>query len=676
MLYVTAGIVGLIVGSAYSFMGVTVTLMYRSTGVLSFAHAAFAMVAAYIYADLGEKGWPIWLAALVALVVAVVYGLLVEQLVIRRVRAANATMKMIATLGVLQFTTAAIVLVYGSDFGKPAQSLLPDRNISIGDVQVSYQQLAVLVVAIAMSGALALFLGRTRFGLAIRAVPQSPETARLMGVSLVDVSRFNWALGALLAALTGVLVTPTMLFNIGTFPLLLLKALTACLFGGLVSLPLTFAGGLVVGLVESEILVRSSSVGAGNLGVLGIIVVLLLVRKRWAAEIPPETVFPATPLAVTRTLRRGGRAISTAASQVLRPYLPAFAALALVGAVIIPARSEYWGFIGVRALFYAIQALSLVLLVGYAGQVSLMHGAYVGIGSFTTSYLSYSQGWPLELSIPVAALAGVVMGGLVGLPALRLSGLQFAIASLGFAGAAAGWLFQQPDFSRQLPRGTLFGVDLFDTGNLYLFMLPVTIVLYLLVWNVRRSTYGALVIASRESPLTVGHFGADPNRTRMSSFLLASFIAALGGSFWGIALTRFSADMFSFGLSISLLLFTVLAGIGSLAAPLLVALLFGVLPSLLQGESGAEASAWPDLIGGLVVIGLITSRPQGIASLFGRVAKKPAAVAAGEELADSELIAVGRFDAVVHAGAGRRRRAAGAVPPPAVVQTATGGVEP
>lgn len=639
MLYLSAGLVGIIVGAANSLMAVSITLMYRSTGVLSFAHASFAMVAAYLYADLGEAGWPLPLAAAASVAFSVAYGLAVERLVIRRVRGSTGTMKMIATLGILQLTIAAIILAYGTAAANPARPLLPDRTIHIGEILVSYQQLSILVVALAAAVGLGLLLTRTHFGLAVRAVPQNAEAARLMGISLIDIGRFNWGLGALLAGLTGVLVAPTTLFNIGTFPLLLLKAFTASLFGGLVSLPLTFVGGLVVGVVESEFLLRFSAVGANSLGVLGLVVGLLFARKRWAREIPPEIVFPARRRAAVRSVLRATTIFRTSLVEVVQRLKPVIAAASLA-ALVIPARSEYWGFIGARALFYVIQALSLVLLVGYAGQVSLMHGAYVGIGAFTTSYLVYGQGWPLELAIPVAGLAGVALGALVGLPALRLSGLQFAIASLAFNGAAAGWLFQLSDFPRQLPRGTLFGVDIFDTGNLYLFMLPVTIGLYLIVWNVRRSTFGSLMLGSRDAPLTVAHFGANPNRTRMWAFLLASFIAAIGGSFWGVLLTRFGADMFGFGLSISLLLFVVLAGADSLAAPLLVGLLFGVVPALFQSEAGAETSALPDLVAGVIVVALIASRPAGLASLLRRDETS-------DGVTDTADVAIGRFDAVV-----------------------------
>src|SRR5581483_12298246 len=127
-----------------------------------------------------------------------------------------------------------------------------------------------------------------------------------------------------------------------------------------------------------------------------------------------------------------------------RPVLYPIGALIAAWALLVPTRSEYWGFVGARALFYAIEALGLVLLAGWAGQASLMQGAYVGMGAFLTGLLSQTHGMPLEAAIPLAAVGGVVLGALVGIPALRLTGLQFAIASLAFAGAASEWFFRRP----------------------------------------------------------------------------------------------------------------------------------------------------------------------------------------------------------------------------------------
>jgi len=605
-------IVGVVTGGGYALLAVSITLMYRSTGFLSFAHAGFATLAAYVYADLaGSRGWPGVVAAAVAVGVTLVYGLLVER-VLRPIRNSPAATKMIATLGVVQLSTALVLLLYGFQ-PTSAPLLLPDGAVTVGDLRIGHQQSATLVLAAASAAGLGWFLKATRFGTAIRAVASNPETSRLMGVSLTQVGRFNWALGALLAGSAGVLLAPLSPINAGTFTLLLAKALVATLVGGLMSLPLTFAGALGMGVADGITVQNLSAPGSKELVTLLLVVALLLLRRNWPSDLEAT--------AETK-LRRPFPLLSRVApvGEALRRRVHALrwpaAAVAAVLVVVVPAGSGYWGFVGARGLFFTIQALSLVLLVGWGGQVSLMHGAYVGIGAFTTALLVANHGWGLELALLGGGLAGVVMGAVVGLSALRLSGLQFAIASLVFSGAASEWLFRRTEFPKSLPRGTLFGVDIFPDSNLYFFMLPATIVLYVAVWNVRRSTFGPLLISARDAPTTVAHFGADPSRTRMWAFLFASFVAAFGGGLYGVLLTGFQPFDFSLILSIALLVYAVVGGVQSLAGPLVAGVLFGVVPQLVQGQSSTTASAVPDLIAGLMVLALLAVRPGGLASLF------------------------------------------------------------
>lgn len=641
MVYVNGALVGILTGAAYSLVALSITLMFRSTGVLSFAHAAFAAVGAYVYADLAGGGMPPVAALCLALLVTVAYGLIVERLAIRPVRSASATTKLIVTLGVLSLTTGLLLQFYGFE-PTSAPLLLPNRTVSIGDVAFSYQQITIFVVAAVLAAALGWFLRATRFGLAVRAVAENAESARLMGVPLVQVARFNWALGAFLAGLTGILVAPLSVITVATFPLLLTKALTATLFGGLVSLPLTMAGGLVVGVVESITTLKTSFSGSKELATLVLVIALLVLRRRWPAEAAEETVFArrAPMRAIEPLLRRLSSGLQAARTVLVAVAVP-------IGAygLYLASTRNYWGFVGARGLFYVIEALSLVLLVGWGGQVSLMHGAYVGIGAFMTAYLVTGHGLPLGLAILLAAFAGMAMGAVAGLPALRLSGLQFGIASLAFAAAASEWLFKRPEFPKALPRGDLFGIDLFEDTTVFLVMLPVTIALYLLVWNVRRSTFGPLLISSRDAGPTVAHFGANPKRTRMWAFMLASFIAALGGAFYGVLLTGFQPFDFSFFLSIALLLYVVVGGVQSLSGPLLAGFLFGIVPQLLQrGSSGTSASAIPDIVAGVVVVVLMAARPGGLAELLGR---------RGADASASSSLRAGRFDLVV---ASRRLR--------------------
>jgi branched-chain amino acid transport system permease protein len=442
-------------------------------------------------------------------------------------------------------------------------------------------------------------------------------------VSLNQVARFNWALGAGLAGITGILIAPLAPVTAATFPLVLVKALTGTLLGGLVSLPLTFTGGLLVGVVESVAVIESSVAGAQEVAVLVVVLVMLLARRSWPTDTiaGQETSAPGR-LAAART-RLAARWRAAGVQRVARPVTRGVVAVAAAFVVLgftSTIGSEYWGFVYARALFYVLEALSLVLLVGWGGQVSLMHGAYVGIGAFGTGYLVVDQGWALEPAIVVAACIGTAIGAIAGIPALRLSGLQFAIASLAFAAFASSYLFRMEAlrFSRFLDRRELLGVDLFDTYSLFLVMIPVTAVCYLAVWRIRRSTYGALLLASRDAPSTVAHFGADPRRARMAAFTLASFIATIGGCFYGILLTAFRPEDFAFQLSLILLLYAVIGGIESLAGPLIAGLAFGVVPELFAGEASTSASALPDIISGVVVIGLMAARPAGVASFLGR----------------------------------------------------------
>ncbi|QYG94494.1 ABC transporter permease [Iamia sp. SCSIO 61187] len=601
--------IGLFTGGAYSLIAVSITLMFRSTGVLSFAHASFAAVGAFVYVDLagevGETGWPKPLAALAAIVVSTAYGLVVERLAIRPVRGAPPATRLIATLAVLTLTTSALLWRYGFE-PRSAPLLLADETVGIGDARFGYQQVAVLVTAAVSAAALAVFLYRTRFGTAVRATATDSEAARLCGVAPVRIAQFNWGLAAFLASTAGVLVAPLQLLSVGTFPLLLAKSLAGALLGGLGSIGLAFVGGLSVGVLESVTVTRSSTPGGPELATMAFVVAILVLRRRWVVGARPEPV-----------ARPPGRL--TVPAGLVSWWHTAAAPIAAAGAVIavaVPANSSYWAFVGGRAVFFAIEVLSIVIITGWGGQVSLMQGAYVGIGAFGTAYLVDDRGFGLAAALLVSALAGTAMGAIAGLPALRLGGLQFAVASLVFSGAAAAWLFEWRELPGSLPRGDLLGIDLSSDIAVYFVMLGVALVLFGVAGNVRRSTHGSLLLAARDDPDTVTSFGASAGRTRMGAFLLASFTATLGGGLYAVLVSGINPRDFSLLLSLSLLVYTVVGGLRSLGGPILAALAFGLVPQLLQVRAGSSASAVPDIVAGAAVILLVAVRPAGLASMF------------------------------------------------------------
>jgi ABC-type branched-subunit amino acid transport system permease subunit len=226
------------------------------------------------------------------------------------------------------------------------------------------------------------------------------------------------------------------------------------------------------------------------------------------------------------------------------------------------------------------------------------------------------HGLPLALALLISSVAGTALGAVVGLPALRLSGLQFAVASLAFAAAAAAWLFEWDELPRSMPRSDLLGLDLQSDIAVYFVTLATTAVVMLLLWNLRRSSQGSLLLAARDAAATVDHFGASASRARLGAFLLASFVATLGGGLYAVLLTGLSAADFAPFLSLTLLVYYVVGGSQSLLGPVLAGLAFGVLPQVLQSDAGTTASATPTIVAGAAVVLLLAVRPLGLASLF------------------------------------------------------------
>ena len=618
MLEIEATVSGVFTGGSYALIGIAITLMFRSTGVLSCAPAAFAAVAAFMYVDLAERGWPLGLAAAVAVLAATAYGLVIERFAVRPLAGAAAAARLIGTLGILTATSGILLWHYG--FAPVvAEPLLPRESISVLGVEISYQRATVLVAAAIAAATLAWFLERTRFGTAVRAVAQDPEAARLHGISLGAVARFNWGLGAALSAAVGILVAPLQVVNVGTFTLLLTKSLAGTLVGGLASLPLTFAGGLLVGVVEAIAAVRFDQPGMIEIAVLVVVLAVLVGRRRWAAA-------PTTYAGDGHRRRRVGVTAPPALRAVVFVALGAGAVFALV----VPAGSTYWSFVGGRTLFFVIQALSLVMLVGWGGQVSLMQGAYVGVGALGTGYLVTEHGMPLWAALLLSAVAGTVMGAVAGLPALRLSGLQFAVASLAFSAAAAAWLFERPEIPSSLARSELFGIDLSSDTTVYYVMLAITGVLLLAAANLRRSVQGRFLIAARDVPEAVEHFGASAARARMGVFLVAAFTATLGGGLYAVLITGLSPTDFAPMLSLSLLVYTVVGGSQSLAGPVVAGLAFGLLPQITQGTASGSANAVPDIIAGATVVLVLIFRPDGLASLLPRPRWRPSGATSSE----------------------------------------------
>lgn len=601
MTYVNALITGLVVGGSYSLMAVGISLIFSTTGVLNLAHAGFAMEAGYIYANLTrEHGWGAWPAALVAVALVAVLGVLVERVVIRRVVDAPGTVRFVVTLGLLSLMTGVTLQVFGFR-PKAPPPLFESGRLQLGSsVDVSYQEVAVIVAAVVLVAGLSLFLRLTRTGLAIRAVADDQTVARLMGVRHHRIAALNWAIASTLAAVAGVLLSPLTILTVGTFPLLVLKALGATLFGGVSGMLGSFVGGFVLGGAESLAFTRWSVVGVRELTVSLIILVLLFTRKKWPAEL---------------TTTRVTEGVSDSQfSSLFRTVLVGAVVLALVNVV----RSDFWGQTGTLALVTALGVLGLVVLTGFTGQVSLMQGGLMGLGGLTMANLYGRQGWPLAFAILGGAVVAMLASGLLAYPSRRLSGLQMGIATLAVTAGISEWLLNQDLFPTLVTRPSYLSQD----RQVFYLALPITLLAILAVWNLRRGVWGRRFFAVRYSDETAAHFAIAPVHVRTVAFMISGLLAGLGGCFFVLLLQGVTPVQFGVQLSIALLLYTIACGAQSLASPLVAALVFGFLPQVLT-KSQTGASTIPDISAGLLIIGLASFRPGGLATLLTRRKARP-----------------------------------------------------
>ena len=281
-------IIGLSLGGIFSLAALGIVLIYRTTGVLNFAHGAMGMfstfVAWQVFYGWQHPSWPGWLSTLVAVVAGLLFaagmGLFLELAVFRWVRTREPVVKAVITIGVLLALQSAASLIWkNNQYHLPIYLAPQTWTFSVADVPIGANSIVIIVVAIGLAFGLGAFLRYTSFGRAMRAVSDSPTSASLWGVPVDRVGAVSWMLGSVIAALAGILITPFINFDTTSLTLLIIDALAAALIGGLVSLPLTVLGGFLLGLLETYPTIWIQSVGFPRLIALLVILAVLVVRS-------------------------------------------------------------------------------------------------------------------------------------------------------------------------------------------------------------------------------------------------------------------------------------------------------------------------------------------------------------------------------------------------------------
>ena len=611
---------GLCSGLSYAMLAVGLVLVYRATKVINFAHGEIGAFGAAVLGILVvDHGWNFWLALLVAIAIGAAVGALVEVLVVRRLFHRPRFVLLIATIGVSQvlfFAQAALPSVRNQG---PYPTPI-DRVLQIDQFFLRSEHFMVLALVPALIAGVTLFLNRNPHGLAIKACAENADAAQLGGISIRRVSSFVWVLAGVLATLTTVLVNPLKGAVVGApsialGPGLLLRALIAVLIGRFVSLPWVLAGGIGVGIVEALLFSNVQNPGTTDAVLLVAACVLVLWRGRTMAIDHGGSWFDASRAAAGDGNRgRRTRQWGIAAAVGFGVLLP------------LVASSSSQSFLFSRMLIFALVALSVTVLTGWAGQLSLGQFGFVGLGAMTTAAL-VDRGMPFGAAAVYATFASALAAVLLGTPALRVRGPLFAVLTLAFAVAANGWILNQSWFLgdrtlANIPRGELGPIDLGSQRTYYYLCLVVVVLAGLGLGRLRRTGVGRAIVAVRDNERGAASYTISPALAKLTAFGVSGALAGLAGALLGGLQVQFGTDTFRPDLSFLVVTIAVIGGLGSVPGALLGAVYVLGVPAMFGHSLEVQL-----LTSGAGLLLLLLVLPGGLVELATRVGRRVMAAA-------------------------------------------------
>jgi ABC-type branched-subunit amino acid transport system ATPase component/ABC-type branched-subunit amino acid transport system permease subunit len=619
-------LLGLATGSLYALVALGIVIVYRASGVLNFAAAALGAVAAYVFYWLRDDQSVYWVPAfIIAILVGGMLGAFTQFVVMRVLAKVSVLGKLIATLGLLVVAQAFVALVFGSEtFVTTPVSILPVDLIKITDViTLPAERLIIIGLVLIFAVALRLLYSKTMFGLVTSAVAENRRVASASGWSPSRVELTNFVLAGMLSALAAILLAPIVTLEVSVISLTVIPALAAALVGRFSSFAITVGTALVVGVITAELSFFSPDVarilGVPQTGVTGLpqivplLIIVLVVAFSGRARLERGEVLARLPLPGSGNVAPG-------------PLLLGFA----VGMVALFVLNPQWDDALITTLGFAMLLLSVVVVAGYAGQLSLCQFALAGFGGWAAARLVATQGLPFELAPVAGILATVLLGLLVALPALRTRGVNLAIATLALALMINAIVLNNAEltggfFGTVVDRPTLFGIDIDATAHpdrYGAFLLILLVLVGLVVSNVRRGRAGRRLLAVRSNERAAASLGVGVYGAKLYAFGLSSGIAGLAGVLFAFRSEHINFQRFDVFGSINAILYGVLGGIGwasgaTIGAFLAPGALFSNVTRVLFG-SIEDINTWLLLVSGIGVIAMLKQAPDGIASLLTR----------------------------------------------------------
>jgi branched-chain amino acid transport system permease protein len=634
-------LLGLGSGALIAGIALGVVLSYRGSGVINLSTGAMAMLGGYAFWALNTgkiASLPTAAAVPLALVFVAACGALTEFVVYRPLRNSAPLAKLVASLGVLLVAQASVLLAFGIT-PQPAPGILPNNVVHIFGAVVPIDRFILTGIVIVAAAALAAAYKWTKFGLATRAAAENEAAAMLSGLSPNLISLTNTLLASLLAGALGILAASITSLDPETLPLLIIPALAAALIAQFTSFGVACAAAIGIGILDSLVQYASAQTWFPQSG---------------GVALPGVTDLLAFAIIVAVLFWRGsripgrGELVERRLPEAPRPAHLWRTALicAVVGAVLLVIFPYDFREALINTLIGAVLALSLVVITGFVGQISIIQLALAGAAGFTISHMAVNFG----ITFPVAALAGIAVAAVIGIvtaiSAVRVRGVSLSVVTLAGAVAIENFGFVNTTWGGGLsgspvPEMKWFGADIGPQasfrgvdGNLPSpvfgwVALICCVLLCVAVGFIRRGTLGQRMLAVRSNERAAAAAAINPRTVKLYAFTIAAVIAGVAGVLYAYNFGSVSADRFDAFTALSLIAFAYAGGITLISGAVFAGLLSAqaLIPYALDKWFGLNGN-WFLLVGGILLIFTLLQNPEGVAGDIYRRTHKRAVIRA------------------------------------------------
>jgi branched-chain amino acid transport system permease protein len=655
-IYLQFILLGIGSGVVFAALALGLVLTHRASGVVNFAHGAIAMYVTYVYSSLKDDGaypvpplpnpfsiiegilswvgitvalpdlptfiqmgeeWPWWAAMLGAVITAGIIGFLFHYLVFRVLRYQPPLAKVVSSVGLMLILQAAVVIRF-SNRARNVESLLPNDGVDVLGTTVPMDRFILFGLMILATTVLYLVYQKTKFGIMTRAAAENEQHATLLGISADAIAAVNWIVAAMLAGVVGILAAPITGLNPLNMTLFIIPALGAALVARFSSFWVAVWVGMGIGAGQS-------------------LLQIMEVRLDWIPDINLSQGLPLVVIVIAMMVRgqvlpsRGaverGR-LPLALPTRIRPTVM-IVWLVLTSWLLIWGPFE-WRQATINTLIAAILAMSLVVVTGYVGQISLAQLSLAGIAAFMLSSLATDAGIPFPIAPLLAALVATGFGLIVAIPALRVRGASLAIMTLAAGVAIEVFLFKSDgwlagDSPRRVADPSLFGIEFgpnspfwFGDGKVPspafgLFVLTVLTVCFIAVIRLRQSMLGAQMLAVRANERAAAAAGVNVQGIKLAAFGISSFLAGVGGTLTAYKFGTYSMESFAILASLSLFAFSYLGGIATVAGAIYAGTLYQQgIGTLAFEKLFFDLGRYEAYLAGIFLVITALVQPQGI----------------------------------------------------------------